>query len=146
MTWTFKLTPNGDVDHSRSTGRPIKLTDKPKLLQDLAIASSIETQPDGWGFGLKSVVGLVGDAFAVRAVFSQRIRDGIAAIQRLQNRYMRRSRTPEERISRLASVQVSPMITPGGSTVAKTTYAFRYDVVSVAGDRVATSGAEESPS
>lgn len=55
MSRTFKIV-NGDCVYDQS-GRPTTISDKPKLSQDLAEMLAIETQPNGFGAGIVSLIG-----------------------------------------------------------------------------------------
>lgn len=132
MTWTFQIR-NGDVIRDESTGRPIEISDRNKLSQDLQEAGSILTQPNGFGFGLVSALGQVEDPIAFRVEISRLIRDGVANIQRLQEQYHRSQRSKSEKIARLAKVTVMPLRPAGSLEISKTNYAYRFDVLTQKG-------------
>jgi hypothetical protein len=138
MTQTFQIV-NGDVAISSSTGRPIMAAGKAKLRQDLQEAGTIEVQPNGFGFGLESVIGLVGDSVSLKVEISRRIRNGITAMIRLQQQIQRAQRTSDEIIARLTRVAVAPIIRPGLSTTAATAFSFQYDVLT---QEAVTAGAQ----
>lgn len=140
MTTTFKI-KNGDVVRDESSGRPITISGAEKLSQDLKEAAGILIQPNGFGFGLVSVLGKVEDPIALRVEISRLIRDGIASIQRLQERYHRNDRSSSEKISRLVNVVVMPLRPSGSLEISKTTYAYRFDVLTQKGvEAVQTTG------
>lgn len=128
MTQTFQIV-NGDVVLSSATGRPLMVTGNAKLRQDLQEAGTIETQPNGFGFGLQSIIGLVGDSVSLKVEISRRIRDGITSMIRLQQQVQRAQRTSDEIIARLVRLVVAPVIRPGLSTTAATAFTFQYDVL-----------------
>lgn len=125
------------------------VADGPKLTQDLQEAGSIETQPNGFGYGLESIIGLVGDAVSLRVEVSRRIRDGVTSMMRLQQQFQRAQRPASEVLSRLVRVIVNPILRPGLSSTAATAYAFRYDVLSQAvvsgGGALTNSGTSATP-
>jgi len=133
MSKTF-LIQSGDIILSSSTSRPIMITDRDKLSQDLAEATSISVQANGFGFGLDNLIGQLADPISLRTDLSRRIRDGVDAIKRLQNQYVRTARPDNERISRLVRVDVNQV----AST--KTTYVARFDVLTVSGDLLQQTG------
>lgn len=138
MTTTF-LIQNGDVVKSGSTSRPQMIADSPKLSQDLTEASNIATQPNGFGFGFQTLIGKLTDPISLRSDLNRQIRDGVEAIKRLQNQSQRGQRPDEERVTRLTSVNVTPVAISDGS-VAATSYAFQFAIATAKGDQVATTG------
>lgn len=136
MTATFKI-QDGDVVVSSSSGRPSLVVDKPKLRQD--VRQMLGQRGGTIGVGLDDVVGIVADAFVIRADISRRIRRGVSVIQTLQDRFHANQRSPEERISGIASLQVGGTVQNGQSS--RTDYAFRVSISSVAGTLTTMSGA-----
>jgi len=160
MTQTFKMF-QGDVIIDVRTGRPTLIADKDKLSQDLGENLNIETQPNGFGASLDSMVGLVGDPLALRAELSRRVRTSVRAMQTLQQRYHRGARPANERIADIANISVAQVVgkdttdalPPSGLTgnitptdlttgqVSKTAFGFKVDVLTEAGAEPVSAGA-----
>lgn len=121
------LIQNGDIVIGAS-GQPTMVEARAKLRQDVQENLSIDTQTDGFGADLDGLIGILGDEFSLRAEVARRVRSSIGAMIELQNRFHRAQRVAEERISRVKQILVTPV---AGK---KTTFLFKVDVVSVAGD------------
>lgn len=124
------LIQNGDIVIGAS-GQPTMVNASAKLRQDVQENLSIETQRDGFGAGLDGLIGVLGDEFSLRAEVARRVRASIGVMIELQNRFHRAQRVTMERISRVKQILVTPV---AGK---KTTFLFKVDVVSIAGDSVA---------
>lgn len=111
--------------------------DRNKLSQDLGEASTVEVQPNGFGFGLDDLVASIVDPVTLRTDLSRKIRDGVDAMKRLQDQFQRSQRPDSERISRLSRVDVFALLPDGATQSAKTSYGFRYEIVTAAGETTA---------
>lgn len=127
MTQTF-LVQNGDILFSGATGRPVLIEGQTKLQQDLKQATEIRTLPNGFGFGLDDVIGLVGDVVSINIEVQRRIRDGITSIMMLQQRFLKAQRTPEEVIAKIDSISVFPLQKPIVGGQVSTAYGFQFGV------------------
>jgi hypothetical protein len=127
MTTTFKIA-DGDIVLSRSTGQVELVEDKAKLLQDI---DQHLGQIDYPGAALDELVATVSDEYVIRAELSRRVRAMVNELQKLQDRYQFRYRTRAERIFGIGKLIVMPVSMNGIRQ--QTSYAFRLDVVSVAG-------------
>lgn len=126
MTTTFQI-QNGDVLVDRSSGQPALVTGRAKLRQDVLNGLSMQQRADNIGAGLEEVID--GQA-ATPAFVEQSLRRGIRgmvdAIQALQARFQRGSRTRDEILVRLGGLNVSRV--PSDPT------AFYFKASFVAGD------------
>lgn len=132
MTVTFKVT-NGDIAINEATGRPLTIEAKDKLRQDVRENIESEAQLDGTGADLDGVIAFLGDVYSIRAEISQRIIESFEALKRVQDSVQRFDRQTKERISRVTQVLVTPIQNPSTGQFALTDFAFRVDVLSVAG-------------
>lgn len=132
MTSTFRIV-DGDVAISQANGRPLLLTDKAKLTQDVRENLDSESRPNGTGAGLEGVISLLGDTFSLRAEISRRLNDSFAALKRVQDSIQRVDRTSAERVARVAQVVVVPLRDSGTGSYSNTDYAYRVDVLSLDG-------------
>lgn len=107
MTATFKVT-NGDVVINRSSGQPELVRRDTKLRQDLRIALATSARADNVGAGIEDVLtGQAATAQFVQRAIQRRVRNMVAAIQDLQDRWQRNQRSREERLLRAQTIQVS---------------------------------------
>lgn len=132
MTSGLKLT-KGDIPFSSATGRPLLVEGLEKLRQDVRENLETEAQRDGTGADIDGVVSLLGDVFSLRAEISRRVVDSLTALKRVQDSVQRFDRTNEEKFARLANLVVVPIKPVGSGDISGTDYAFRVDVLSVAG-------------
>lgn len=130
VTTTFKIT-NGDWVQNPASGRPVMVTGRTKLGQDLAEGLTIQTQPSGFGSSLGANLGTAVDPFAFRLDATSRIRSFVARLQSLQEQFLRAERSGAERVQSITSLTTN-IITQGES--AKTGYTFRLVVQPVSGD------------
>ena len=107
MTTTFLIT-QGDVTINRSSGQPTLTSDGNKIRQDLRIALGTAAQLDNVGAGLEDVInGKAATPSFVQRDIQRRVRFMTSAIQRLQDQFNRTERPANERLLRLATIQVS---------------------------------------
>lgn len=134
MSTTFEVA-NGDIVMDVRTGRPALVTGRDKLRQDLHVVLATEARTDNVGAGLDDVAnGQPTDEFEVRASITTRLEVALESMARLQERWNRTTRGPEERVRGLRSVYVTSV---SGS---KTDYYFRLEVASADGGRTAVAG------
>lgn len=131
MTSTFFI-KDGDVVLD-NRGQPKLVADGPKLAQDLRECFAIETQTNGFGAGLESMIGLLGDEFSLRAELGRKVNASMENLKALQNRTHKAARPPQERIARVKSVRVS-------SVADKKTTALFHVSVSTASNEVVSAG------
>lgn len=122
----------------RSTGRVELLGDRAKLRQDTQQFLTQRRNRDGFGASLDDLVGIPTDPFTLRAQLSSRIRGSVRAFQSLQDRFHFGVRTPAERLFSITNLRVG-QATQDGQT-SRTSFAFRLDVVSVAGQTTPVGG------
>jgi hypothetical protein len=142
MTSTFKVV-RGDVVIDRTTGRPVQIEGRVKLRQDVAQLLTQQPNAEGFGAGLDDLIGIPSDPFSIRAQISRNIRASIRAMQQLQDRFHFTARTDQERLQSIASLTVGEAQQDG--QVARTTFAFRLSVRSVAGIEVPVTGQLVTP-
>jgi hypothetical protein len=137
MTSTLQIA-NGDWVLDKRVGRPVLITRRPKLEQDVLENLSIATQANGFGAGLDDVVGLDIDPAGFKIQVQQNIRNSITAIQQLQDRFQSAQRTPQELIASIAKLSVAAVNIGGGND--KTGFSFQLRIRPVAGDPLAIAG------
>lgn len=142
MTVTFKVV-DGDVVVDQSSGRPVLITGREKLRQDLRQMLTQRRGANGFGAGLDDIVALVADAVVIQSEITRRIRRGAQVLQSLQDRFHANQRSPEERLSGIAALQVGQAVQDGQRS--RTSYAFRVEFRSVAGLPTTLSGAVQQP-
>lgn len=108
-----------------------------KFAQDVQQNLLFDPRADGTGAGVNQAVGYVGDVFSIRAKLSNGITNAFNAYAAVQSSAQKYDRLPNERFSRVANIQVYPSTGANGN-VDPTTYVFRVDVLSVAGDGLTT--------
>jgi hypothetical protein len=133
VTTTFKVV-NGDWVLNPASGRPVTVTGRTKLGQDLAEGLTIVIQSSGFGSSLGTNLGAVVDPFAFRLDATDRIRSFVRRLQGLQARFLTAERSGSERVASIASLTTNS-ITQGES--AKVGYTFRLVVRPVSGDDLA---------
>jgi len=136
--FTFKIF-NGDIPFNSATGRPLVVSGNEKFNQDVEENLGTVVQSNGTGAGLEGVIGLIGDAFSLRAEISRRVKESFDYLKRIHDSVQRYNRAPEEVFNRVVQVVVTPLKTQGTQRLDPTRYAFRVDVVSNRG-KVSTSG------
>lgn len=141
VTWMISQdgTTRGDVVVSSATGRPVLLDNEKKLAQDIRQGFGQESDPEGYGSDLRSLIGVVADEYALRAEISRRVRDTVRSIQDLQARFHVTSRTAGERLASVTRLRVGQVTDVAGAS-AKTAYAFRMDVTSAANTTIPLGG------
>ncbi|APU88896.1 hypothetical protein Rctr197k_077 [Virus Rctr197k] len=137
MSRTFQVT-NGDWVLDRRVGRPVMVSGRAKLQQDIREDLSIATQPNGFGAGLDDLVGLDIDPAGFKIEVQRRVRDSVTALQRLQDRYLSSQRSAQERVAGISKLTVSSVSSGGGDT--RTGYTFQLGVRPVAGEILVASG------
>lgn len=137
MTSTFKIV-RGDVVIDRTTGRPVQVENREKLRQDVAQLLTQRPNSDGFGAGLDDLIGIPTDPYTIRAQISRNIRASVRVMQQLQDQFHYTKRTKEERLQTIASLTVGESQQNGQP--ARTTFAFRLSVLSVAGFEVPVTG------
>lgn len=138
MTETFRVV-NGDWVLDRRLGRMVTVRGRDKLRQDGRELLTIATQPNGFGAGLDDLLGRDVDPEGFRLDIARAIRRSVATLQRLQDQFLARRRTPEERLAAIASLDVSAVDLGGGT--ARTGFGFRLVVRPVRGEALTLSGA-----
>lgn len=129
---------NGDWVLDRRTGRPVTVSGRDKLRQDIGESLTVATQPTGFGAGLDALIGQDVDPAGFRIEVQRAIRDAVRALQRLQDRYLSDQRPANERVAGVSTLSVG-LVNLGGGT-ARTGYSFRVSVRPVAGDAVTLAG------
>jgi len=137
MTQTFQVS-NGDWVLDKRTGRPVLISGRTKLRQDIRELLSIETQPNGFGAGLDGLIGQDVDPVGFKTEVQRSIRNAVLAMQRLQDQFLASRRTASERVAAISKLTVSAVNLGGGTT--KTGYSFQLTVRPVAGEAIAVAG------
>lgn len=133
MTTTFTIT-NGDVVISEASGQPGTVADGTKVRQDVKEALSTAQRVDNIGAGLDDLIGQPGDVLTLRADLTRRVRSSLGRMQDLQTRFHLGQRPTTERIARLVRLDVFPL------EGALTSFAFRVEVQTIDGGRLALTG------
>lgn len=106
MATTLKIV-SGDIVESKITGRPVLISGKGKLSQDLSEMLTIATQPNGFGAGLESLRGVLsGGDLDLSLAISRRISNATAAFAQLQKDNQRLQRSDAEVLSGLTVLKV----------------------------------------
>lgn len=143
MTQTFQMrdaqgNSTGDWVLNVKTGRPLLVSDRAKLEQDIQEDLSIATQPNGFGAGLDALLAQDTDPFTFKLTVQRQVRASILAMQRLQGQFLAAQRPPTEQIATISSLVVTEANLGGGT--AKTAYAFQLKVRPVQGTMAAVGG------
>jgi len=132
MTYTFQVR-NGDYVLSKATGRPARLSDRPKASQAMARLLGIEAP---MGAGIDELIGTVPESsFALSAEIQTNIRDAFARVVSIQSLNQVAQRNIYERLASIAAMFVRPAEFVVGQT-SKTGYVLKVDVLTVAGQTV----------
>lgn len=137
MTSTIQVA-NGDWVLDKRVGRPVLISGRTKLEQDVLENLSIATQANGFGAGLDDIIGLDVDPAGFKIQVQQNIRNSVTAIQQLQDRFQSAQRTPQELIASIAQLSVSAVNVGGGND--KTGFSFQLRIRPVAGTPLAAAG------
>lgn len=136
MTRTIKITA-GDVVIKRSSGQlDVSIENKPKARQAMRRLLSLNA-PQGAGINAL-MSGVPKSSFAFSARVQRAIRAAFDELVRSQQEIQRLDRTPEERLSQIVRMLVTPARFK--ATPSKTGYALRVDAVTVAGQSVTEGG------
>jgi hypothetical protein len=132
---TTLLIQDGDWVINPANGRPITISDRDKLRQDLREGLSIAIQPNGFGAGLDDLMGRPTGVFQFRIEVQRRIRGFVLALQRIQDQFLPAQRPNTERIQAISSLLVQN-VDLGAGAPAKTGYMFQLKVRPVQGTNV----------
>lgn len=126
---------NGDIDCARSSGRPVTITGRVKLSQDLKEFFSINVQPNGLGAGIEQLIGVVEvSPGSFVSLVDRQVRDGVAEFISLQNSDSRISRSTDEQVVSMNFFMIEQDQTD------PTKYVFRANFVTQAGRDMAIGG------
>lgn len=110
MAITFKIN-NGDIMVSAYSGRPLSVTSKEKLIQDIVEFFTVDVTTYGFGAGINELVGMV-EAYPefVASLASRNIKDGVKRFIGLQSTGPGIYRSADERVvgANNISVKVDP--------------------------------------
>lgn len=101
------LISNGDVVMSSANGRPITLTGRNKLSQDVQEFFTVAVQANGFGAGIEELVGTVDISTDILvSIADKQITDGLDVFQSLQQSDLRIPRTTDEKIFSITDLHV----------------------------------------
>jgi len=84
MSTTLKI-HDGDVVISSASGRPLTVSDRSKLKQDIREFFTVNIQPNGFGAGLDELVGImISDPTAMVSIAYQNVSEGLSRFAALQ--------------------------------------------------------------
>jgi hypothetical protein len=107
MAQTF-LIQNGDWVVSSASGRPIVISGPEKTKQDIKEFFEIDIQPNGFGAGITSLVGMVAKTGSdMSGLIDRQITDGIAHFRSIQIADVNTPRTADERIFGVTNIRAS---------------------------------------
>jgi hypothetical protein len=129
---TTLLIKNGDWVINPANGRPVTVSDRQKLEQDLQEDLSIAVQTNGFGAGLDGLIGEETETFQFQLQVQRAVRASIATMQRLQTQFLAAQRPNTERIQGISALSIQP-VDLGSGTISKTAYAFNLRVRPVQG-------------
>jgi len=132
MTYSWQV-KNGDYVISQSTGRPVRIANRPKASQAMARLLGTEMPT---GAGIDSLVGTVpNNVYEFSSAVQQRIQAAFDRLLSVQALRQSGNRTPFERLSYIGRMYVQPAQFKVGE-VSKTGYVMKVDVVTAGGESV----------
>ena len=133
MSSTFKV-ENGDVVISSMSGRPIMVSSKAKLRQEIKEMLTIEILPSGFGTNLDALIGSIPNRlFTITILLERQIRKSLDVLKAIKIK-RRSTHTTDEMISKIAQISVVPAKTD------QTLYTFKVDVTTEDGGSQSVNG------
>jgi hypothetical protein len=127
--------PAGDIDISEANGRPLLVSDRQKLGQDIVCNLETDVRANGVGAGISSLVGTVPrDYYSMSIMFSNQIKSSFDTIIALQ----KATSSTRTALEMLSSATVSNMSVDSNDP---RVFIYKLNITSVAGRALQINGA-----